>query len=132
MNLCVNSREGTTFHFSKERSNEALTREHIFEYVFKCIEQVGPQNVVQVVTDNASNNMATVKILKETMPHIFWSSCATYTINLMLEARNGKCAKARRSLGECSLLYHVEHRFLEWGDNVLKGICSFGEGALTS
>ncbi|TXG67650.1 hypothetical protein EZV62_008925 [Acer yangbiense] len=86
MNLCVNCKEGTTFLSSKESSNEAHTGEHIFDYVLKCIEQVGPQNVVQVVTDNAANNMAAAKMLREKMPTIFWSSCATHTINLMLEA----------------------------------------------
>ncbi|KAK3185023.1 hypothetical protein Dsin_032309 [Dipteronia sinensis] len=50
---------------------------------------IGPQNVVQVVTDNASNNMATEKMLKEKMPKICWSSCATHIINLMLEVDDG-------------------------------------------
>ena len=85
MNLCVNCKEGTTFLSSKESSNEAHTGEHIFEYVFKCIEQVGLQNVVQVVTDNAANNMAAARMLREKIPNIFWSSCATHTINLILE-----------------------------------------------
>ncbi|KAK2645550.1 hypothetical protein Ddye_020745 [Dipteronia dyeriana] len=86
MNLCVNCCKGTTFLSSKESSNEVHTRELIFNYVDKCIEQVGPQNVVQVVTDNAFNNMAATKRLKEKRPSIFWSSCATHTINLMLES----------------------------------------------
>ncbi|KAK2646222.1 hypothetical protein Ddye_021417 [Dipteronia dyeriana] len=85
MNLCVNNRECTTFLSSKESSDEAHTEGHIFEYVFKYIEQVGPQNIVQVVTDNASNNMLVTKMLKKKMPNIFWSSCVTHTINLMHE-----------------------------------------------
>jgi hypothetical protein len=48
-------------------------------------EEVGPENVVQVVTDNASNNMGASKLLKDKRPTIFWTSCATHTINLMLE-----------------------------------------------
>ncbi|XP_022007684.1 uncharacterized protein LOC110906938 [Helianthus annuus] len=89
MNLCVNSKLGTVFLSSKECSNEAHTSENIFEYVDKCIEEVGPENVVQVVTDNASNNMGASKLLKEKRPTIFWISCATHTINLMLEAIGG-------------------------------------------
>ncbi|GKB74361.1 uncharacterized protein Tco_0935773 [Tanacetum coccineum] len=54
-----------------------------------CIEEVGPENVVQVVTDNASNNMGASMLLKAKRPTIFWTSCATHTINLMLEAIGG-------------------------------------------
>jgi len=37
------------------------------------------------VTDNASNNMGAKKLLLEKRPNIFWTSCATHTINLMLQ-----------------------------------------------
>ena len=47
---------------------------------------VGADNVVQVVTDNASNNMGAKGMLKEKRPKIFWTSCATHTLNLMVEA----------------------------------------------
>ncbi|TXG54271.1 hypothetical protein EZV62_019527 [Acer yangbiense] len=85
MNLCVNCKEGTTFLSSKESSNVAHIGEHIFNYVLAAIEEVGLENVVQVVIDNTSNNMAAAKMLKEKMPSIFWNLCATHTINLMLE-----------------------------------------------
>ncbi|KAL5739395.1 hypothetical protein ACOSQ2_028575 [Xanthoceras sorbifolium] len=58
MKLCVNCKIVTTFLSSKESSDEAHTGEHIFQYVDGCIEQVGPKNVIQVVTDNTINNMA--------------------------------------------------------------------------
>jgi hypothetical protein len=41
--------------------------------------------VVQVVTDNASNNMGAKKLLHVKRPRIFWTSCASHTINLMLQ-----------------------------------------------
>ncbi|TXG57772.1 hypothetical protein EZV62_015601 [Acer yangbiense] len=73
MNLCVNCKEGTTFLSSKESSDnyKAHNGEHIFKYVFKAIEQVGFENVVQIVTGNASNNMVAAKLLKEKIPHVF-------------------------------------------------------------
>ena len=49
MNLCVNSNACTIFLSSIEFSNEAHISKLIFEYVDKCIKQVGPQNVIQVV-----------------------------------------------------------------------------------
>lgn len=42
--------------------------------------------MVQVVTDNAPNNMATARILKEKIPLVFWTSCAAHTVNLMFES----------------------------------------------
>lgn len=51
----------------------------------EAIEEVGPENVVQVVTDNASNNMGAKKMLLEKRSNMFWSSCATHAINLMLQ-----------------------------------------------
>ncbi|XP_074352805.1 uncharacterized protein LOC141691938 [Apium graveolens] len=86
MNLCVNCKLGTSFLSSIECSNEAHTAKFIFEYVDKYIQKVGPGNIIQVVTDNASNNMAATKLLREKRPHIFWTSCAKHTLNRMLEA----------------------------------------------
>ena len=85
MNLCVNSKMGTMFLSSKESSSEAHKIQRIYDYVESCIQQVGPENVVQVVTDNATNNMGVAKLLKEKRPYIFWTSCSTRTINHMLE-----------------------------------------------
>jgi hypothetical protein len=38
-------------------SDVSHTSEVIFNLVDKAIEEIGPENVVQVVTDNASNNI---------------------------------------------------------------------------
>ncbi|KAL5799447.1 hypothetical protein ACOSQ3_032529 [Xanthoceras sorbifolium] len=140
MNLCVNCRRGTTFVSSKESSEEAHTGEHIFDYVFKCIEEVGPENVVQVVTDNASNNMAAAKLLKDRMPHIFWSSCATHTINLMLEGI-GKIPKFKKTLDSAkvfTIFIYAHHKTL-WlmrtytkkGEIIRPGVTRFASAFLT-
>ncbi|XP_010418925.1 PREDICTED: uncharacterized protein LOC104704562 [Camelina sativa] len=86
MNLCVNCKGGTMFRSSKDSSDEAHTGGYIFEYVKGCIEEIGEENVVQVVTDNAANNMVAARMMKEIKPSIFWTSCATHSINLMLES----------------------------------------------
>ncbi|KAM3410492.1 hypothetical protein ACQJBY_002604 [Aegilops geniculata] len=85
MNLCTNSADGSSFIRSSEMSAVSHTSEVIFQLVDEAIEEVGPENVVQVVTDNASNNMGAKKMLLEKRPNMFWSSCATHTINLMLQ-----------------------------------------------
>lgn len=86
MNLCVHCKLGTVFLGSKEASADAHTSLYIFNYVDECIEKIGADNVVQIVTDNASNNMGAKTMLKSKSPKIFWTSCATHTINLMVEA----------------------------------------------
>ncbi|CAD6238270.1 unnamed protein product [Miscanthus lutarioriparius] len=53
---------------SKEMSDVSHTSEVIFELVDKAIEDIGPDNVVQVVTDNASNNMGAKKLLLQKRP----------------------------------------------------------------
>uniref|UniRef100_A0A453PXS4 DUF659 domain-containing protein n=1 Tax=Aegilops tauschii subsp. strangulata TaxID=200361 RepID=A0A453PXS4_AEGTS len=65
------------------------TSEVIFQLVDEAIEEVGHENVVQVVTDNASNNMGAKKMLLEKQPNMFWRSCATHTISLMLQGIGG-------------------------------------------
>jgi len=85
MNLCTHTSEGASFMKSKEMSDVSHTSEVIFELVDKAIDELGAENVVQVVTDNASNNMGAKTLMLEKRPNIFWSSCATHTINLMLQ-----------------------------------------------
>ena len=85
MNLCTNCADGSSFVSSKEMSDVSHTSEVIFELVDKAIEDIGLDDVVQVVTDNASNNMGAKKLLLEKRPNIFWTSCATHTINLMFQ-----------------------------------------------
>ncbi|XP_070025121.1 uncharacterized protein [Nicotiana sylvestris] len=47
------------------------------------ILNVGPENVVQVVTDNASENKKAGGMLKGVFPNIYWTLCAAHCINLM-------------------------------------------------
>ncbi|CAH1443591.1 unnamed protein product [Lactuca virosa] len=114
MNLCVSSKIGTVFLSSKECSGEAHTSQHIYEYVESCIQQVGPENVVQVVTDNATNNMGATKLLKEKISSIFWTSCVTHTINLMLEGI-GALPMFKKSLDQAkklTIFIYAHHKTL--------------------
>ncbi|XP_066347588.1 uncharacterized protein [Miscanthus floridulus] len=56
MNLCTNTSEGTTFIKSVEMSDVSHTSEVIYELIDKAIEDVGAENVVQVVTDNVQHH----------------------------------------------------------------------------
>ena len=50
------------------------------------VEEIGPENVVQVVTDNGSNyKKACKELLREVYEHIAWTLCLAHTVNLMLK-----------------------------------------------
>lgn len=114
MNLCVNSKAGTVFLSCKESSDVAHTSEMIFEYVDQCIEQIGPEKVIQVVTDNASNNMGAAKLLKVKRPSMFWTSCATHSINLALEgiAKLPRFKKILDQAKALTIFIYAHHRTL--------------------
>ncbi|CAA0826198.1 hAT transposon superfamily protein [Striga hermonthica] len=88
MNLVVHSAYGFCFLDSVDCSdvkNDGKDGRYIFDLVDRCIEEIGIQNVVQVVTDNARPNEAASSLLKAKHPSIFWDGCAAHTIDLMLE-----------------------------------------------
>jgi hypothetical protein len=49
-----------------------------------AIESVGPQNVVQVITNNAQVCKVAGLIVEGQYDHIFWTPCAVHSLNLML------------------------------------------------
>ena len=50
-----------------------------------CIKEVGPQNVIQIITDNASACKAAGAIVESKFSHIFWTLCVVHTLNLALK-----------------------------------------------
>lgn len=85
MNLCVNSELGTVFLRAINGSADTHNAEYIFKFVETGIKDVGVENVLHVVTDNASANLAAGRLLMEKYPRIYWTSCAAHCIDLMLE-----------------------------------------------
>ena len=55
----VNSSRGTMFMKSIDASSMVKTGEKLFELLDSLVEVVGEANFVQVITDNASNYVAT-------------------------------------------------------------------------
>ena len=140
MNLCVNSRGGTCFLSSKDASTESHTGLYIFEYIDRCIGEVGAHKVVQVVTDNALNNVAASKMLKEKRPNIFWTGCAAHTIDLMLEAisKLPKFAKIIDQAKALTIFIYAHHKTLAMmrshtkkRDIVRPGVTRFATSFLT-
>ncbi|CAN1774733.1 hypothetical protein LINPERHAP1_LOCUS13061 [Linum perenne] len=104
-----------SFIKSKDTSDVSHTSEVIFNLVDNAIEELGAEHVVQVVTDNASNNMGAKALLLEKRPNIFWSSCATHTINLMFQGI-GNLPKFKKVIDQTkafTIFIYGHHRTLE-------------------
>jgi hypothetical protein len=140
MNLVTNCAVGTTFLSSKEMSDVSHTSEVIFELVDKTIEEVGEDEVVQVMMDNASNNTGAKKLLFAKQPNIFWTSCGSHTINLMLEGI-GSLPRFKKVLdqakaftiliyGQTSTLDCMRH-FIEEREIIRPGVTRFASAFLT-
>ncbi|XP_027932739.1 uncharacterized protein LOC114188342 [Vigna unguiculata] len=85
INFLVSSPAGTMFVKSIDGSNFVKTGEKLFQMLDSLVEEIGEENVVQVITDNGSNYVLAGKLLEEKRPHLYWTPCAAHCIDLMLE-----------------------------------------------
>ncbi|KAL5164475.1 hypothetical protein HKD37_18G049793 [Glycine soja] len=51
----------------------------------EVIDEGGHQNVVQIVTNNATNCKGAGEIIESMYPHIYWAPCVVHTLNLALK-----------------------------------------------
>lgn len=82
--IAANSR-GSMFLYADNFMGIEKTGIVIGEYLMKAIEEVGPSNVLQVVTDNAANCKLAGKEVEKVHKHIFWSPCVVHTLNLIFK-----------------------------------------------
>ncbi|KAK2457259.1 hypothetical protein QL285_004554 [Trifolium repens] len=82
--LAVNSRSAM-FMYAEDFSGVEKTGIAIAEFLIQAIEEIGPSNVLQVVTDNAANCKAAGKEVQKVYKHIFWSPCVVHTLNLIFK-----------------------------------------------
>ena len=80
INFLVNSPEGTYFLESVDASSEVHDAFMLADLLEKKVEEIGKENVAQVVTDNGANYKAAGRILVERIPTLFWSPCAAHYI----------------------------------------------------
>ncbi|XP_057837206.1 uncharacterized protein LOC131047347 isoform X2 [Cryptomeria japonica] len=85
LNFLVSSAGGTVFVKSIDASAHCKNATYLCEQIEEVIDEVGEENVVQVVTDNAANYVAAGRLLMERHPSIVWTPCAAHCIDLMLE-----------------------------------------------
>jgi hypothetical protein len=85
VNVIAVSTRGAMFLKAVDCEGEVKDGPFIANILIQAIEQVGPQNVVQVITDNAKNCRAAGLLVEERYEHIFWTPCAVHSLNLMLQ-----------------------------------------------
>ncbi|MCO5603789.1 hypothetical protein L7F22_057941 [Adiantum nelumboides] len=85
INLMVSSVGGVVFERSIDTSESQKTREYIANVLLEIIQEVGVENVVQVITDNAANCKLAGHLVEQTYPEIFWTPCVTHCLNLLLK-----------------------------------------------
>ncbi|KAH7421381.1 hypothetical protein KP509_13G054300 [Ceratopteris richardii] len=62
-----------------------ITWEYIYEHIKSAIEEVGVSNVVQIVTDNASNCKRMGEMIEAEFPSIVWTPCSAHCLDLLFE-----------------------------------------------
>ncbi|XP_068503640.1 uncharacterized protein [Phaseolus vulgaris] len=85
LNFLVNSPKGIVFLKSIDASDISKTADKIFKMMDDVVEEVGEDNVMQIVTDNAANYKAVGDLLMQKRNKLYWTPCATHCIDLMLE-----------------------------------------------
>ncbi|KAH6764019.1 hAT dimerization domain-containing protein / transposase-like protein [Perilla frutescens var. frutescens] len=100
VNFLVNSPRGSVFLRSIDVSNITKDAYALVKMFNDIIEEVGESNIVQVVTDNASNYVRAGQILMTERKHLYWTPCAAHCLDLMLEDIE-KLPKIKNALKKC-------------------------------
>ena len=64
--------------------DKTKTVEYLFQILKDTILSIGEDNIVQGVTDNASNCVCVGELLMEHFPKLFWAPCVAHCIDLAL------------------------------------------------
>ena len=85
INFMIYCDRSMIYHSLVDTTNIPKTTDYIFSLMNKVVEEVGEENVIQVVTDNETSFKVAGMLLMEKQKHLFWSPYATHYIDLMLE-----------------------------------------------
>ena len=100
INIIASSPQGAMFLKAEDCSGEVKDSNFIAEILISAIEQVGPTNVVQVITDNAPVCKAMGLIVESRYNHIFWTPCIVHNLNLILEEIEAKTPWIKEVTGQ--------------------------------
>jgi len=85
INFTAVTENGLMFLNSVNAEREVKNKYYIAKKFEDCIREVGAQNVIQIIIDNASICKTAGAIVKSKYPQIFWTPCVVRTFNLALK-----------------------------------------------
>jgi hypothetical protein len=85
INVIVTCAEGPFFLRAVDCSGHRKDADFQFQILREAIEKIGPQNVVQVVTDAAHVCRAAGRLIEATYQHIWWTPCCVHAMNNALK-----------------------------------------------
>ena len=85
INFMIYCDRSMIYHSSVYTTNIPMIVDYIFSLMDRVVEEVGEENIVQVVTDNETSFKVAGMLLMEKQKHLLWSPCAAHYIDLMLE-----------------------------------------------
>jgi len=84
-NFLLNSPSGTICLKSINFSDVIKDGKKMYELLDSIVDEIGEDHVFQVVTDGASNLVATIRMLTEKRTKLFGSPCASHFLDLIFE-----------------------------------------------
>ncbi|KAL9253879.1 hypothetical protein AKJ16_DCAP12653 [Drosera capensis] len=85
INFLVSCPQGVHFISTVDATDVIDNATNLFMLLDKVVDEVGEENVVQVVTQNTPCYEIAGKMLEEKRRNLFWTPCAIYCIDKMLE-----------------------------------------------
>jgi hypothetical protein len=85
INFMATSEGAPVFLKAIDGTKEYKDKYYISELLMNVIKEIGPEKVVQVITDNAYVMKVAGSLIEVEYPHIFWTPCVVHTLNLALK-----------------------------------------------
>lgn len=85
INFSVSSPLGTFFLKTVDASPHMKSHRGLYDLFDEVIQEVGPDNVVQIISDKNINYGNIDKLIVQNYNTIFWSPCASFCVNSMLD-----------------------------------------------
>ncbi|PNY07001.1 HAT family dimerization domain containing protein [Trifolium pratense] len=106
----VYSPKGTIFLKFIDASDITKTANKVFKMIDDVVEEVGEENVVQIVTNNAANYKAAGELLMNKRIKLFWTPCAAHCIDLMLEDFEKKISLHKETIAKVLRIVDSEEK----------------------
>uniref|UniRef100_A0A2P2KH89 BED-type domain-containing protein n=3 Tax=Rhizophora mucronata TaxID=61149 RepID=A0A2P2KH89_RHIMU len=85
INFLVSCPRGLYFVSSVDATDIIEDAESLFKLLDRMVDEIGEENVVQVITKSTASFKTAGKMLEEKRRHLFWTPCAAHCIDRMLE-----------------------------------------------